>query len=158
MTSWVEVLDGLAQLNWYVGKHCLEVTEGTTCGATAFGIDSLLRDGVVDEDHKTPVCAVVHNGVELVAALCRDEAQDASVDVGCSFCGKLLPNVCGHCVDVAHHHVHIGEDVVVHALQHVVGFVRLGSLNFIGVVDESFAQRLNLADGSFVGKAAYDSC
>ena len=62
----------------------------------------------------------------------------------------------GDSIDVAHHHIHVGEDVVVDALQHIVGLVLFGRFNFVGVVDETLAQRLYFADGPFVGKATHD--
>ena len=153
----VEVLDGLAQLNRYVGKHCLEVTEGLAGSAAAFGVDGLLRDGIIDEDHQSPIAAFCLD-VELAVVFCRDEAQHFPVDVCRALLREFLADVRGDGIDVAHHHIHIGEDVVVDALQHIVRLVLFGSLNFVGVVDESLAKRLNLADGPFVGKLAHDSC
>ena len=154
----VEVLDGLAELNGYVGQHGLEVAEGAACSTAALRVNGLLGDGVVDEDHETPVSAVVHDGVELVAALGGDEAQHFSVDVCRPLLCKLLADVGSDGINVAHHHINVGEDVVVDALQHIVRLVLFGSLYFVGVVDETFAQRLYLADGPFVGKTAHDSC
>ena len=47
---------------------------------------------------------------------------------------------------------------MVDALKHIVGLVLFGSFHLIGVVDETFTQGLNLANRSFVGKLANDSC
>ena len=135
----VEVLDGLAQLNGNVGKHSLEVAESLACSPTALGIDGLFRDGVVDEDHQAPISAVDY-GVELLRIVFRgDETQDSAVDIGSALLQKFLADMGSDGVDVAHHHIDIGKDNVVDALQHVIGFVLLGSFHFVSVVDKAFA-------------------
>ena len=43
--------------------------------------------------------------------------------------------------NIAHHHINIGEDVVVDTLQNVVGSVLLCCYHLVGVVDKSLAKR-----------------
>ena len=151
----VEVLDGLAQLHRDVGQHRLESSESLTSRAAALGVDGLLRHGIVDEDHQAPIRAV-DDRIELAVVTGRNEAQYTAVYVGHALLRELPADVGRDSLDVAHHHVHVGEDIVVHALQDVVRLVLFSGFYLVSVVDETFAQRLYLAYGSLVGKTAND--
>ena len=57
---------------------------------------------------------------------------------------KLAAQVVGNSLDIVLKQVHIGEDGVVDALQHIVRGIGLSSRYQIGVVDETVAQRFYL--------------
>ena len=59
----------------------------------------------------------------------------------------------GDGVDVAHHHLYIGKNILVHTLHDVVRRIRLSGLHQEGVIDQACAEGLNFADSATDGKA-----
>ena len=49
---------------------------------------------------------------------------------------------------------HIGEDVMIDALQHIVMLCGFGCRNIVSVVYQTVAERRNLADGALDGELA----
>ena len=148
----VEVGDCLAQLVGDVGQSSLEVAKRLACVVRRFGCHGVHRHGVADEYRHAPVALAVE--VVGLSVGGGHEAQHAAVDVVGSFCLQLLAYVVGHGLHVVLQQVNIGEDVVVDALQDVVGAVVFCGLYAVCVVDESVAERLDVADGAFDEKLA----
>ena len=139
----VEVLDGFAQLCGDVGEHCLEVAEGFAYDVGAFGCHCGLANGIGDEPHHAPVLFAIE--VVVLAVLGGYEAEHFALKI-CHAIGLVFgADVVGHGHDVVHQHIHVGEDGVVHVLEHIVGGVALG-FHFVGGVDESVAKGTNVAD------------
>ena len=112
----VEVLDGLPQRHGQVGQHGLEIAEGQSGGAAALGVHGLLGHRAGNEDHQTPVVAV-HLRVEALRVFLQaDEGEHAAVDVVRALLLQLVADMAGDGGDVTHHHIDIGEHMVVDAL------------------------------------------
>ena len=88
-------------------------------------------------DREAPIAVAVE--VIGLASCCLYEAQHAAVYVGYSFSLQLLAQMVGDCFDVVLQQFHIGEVVVVDALQYVVGLIGFGSRYQEGVVDKPVA-------------------
>ena len=71
------------------------------------------------------------------------ESQHFAVDVLLIALDELLPDVRSHLLDVVLQQLHVAENVVVYALQHIGAATRVG-VNLIGVVDQSRPQRLDV--------------
>ena len=63
--------------------------------------------------------------------------EHLAVDVRSLLLFQLLADVGRHGINVGLQHLHVLEDGMVDALQHVVGLIRFLGCHFIGVVDQT---------------------
>ena len=82
--------------------------------------------------------------------------QHLAVDVRLAPCLQLAADVGGDDLDVALQAVHVLEDGVVDALQHIVGRTGLGCDHFVRVVNQSRTQGAYLAHGALRVKMFYN--
>ena len=137
----VEVGYGFSELVGDFGELRLEIAEGVASVIGRVLVDGLHGHGVVDEHGDAPVGVGLCVVIERLAVVGVDEAEHAAVDVVDTLCLELLANVSRHGLDVVLQQFYIGEDVVVDALQHIVGSGGLNGRYLVGVVDESVAER-----------------
>ena len=142
----MEVGDCLAQLVGYVSQPRLEVAERLACVVGRVGCHGFHRHGITDEYRHAPVALTVEEvGLALGGGY---EAQHTTVEIVDTFRLQLLADVVGHGLHVVLQHIDIGEDVVVDALQNVVGAVCFSGMYAVCVVDESVAEWLDVAHGA----------
>lgn len=147
----VEIGNALFKLLVDVYEHGLEVAERLAGVARRFGIDGFKRLGVGDEYHHAPVALAVEK-VEFAVGGVGYEGEHLAVYVVFTRFLKLGADMAGDGGDVVHQHVDVGENVVVDPLQHVVGSVSFLSAHYVGVVDESVAERLHGGHCAFYGE------
>ena len=82
--------------------------------------------------------------MEVLAILCRYEAQYLTLDILNTRSLVFCANVAGYCIYVVHQHLNIGEDCIVNVLEHIVGSITLGHYT-VGSIDKSVTKRLYLA-------------
>ena len=141
----VEVGDGLAQLLGHIHQHFLEVAECLAAVIGALGGDGLAGHGVRDVHHHAPVALGPVSVIGLtIAGL--DELQHFTVDVIGAAGFQLAADVGRHYLDVVLQQVHVLENGVVNALQHIVGRAITIGDDVIGVVDEAVTQGLDFLD------------
>jgi len=148
----VEIGNDLPYRCFQVRQQRLEITEGT---ASVIGI--LRRNGLVgiavgNEVHHSPILAIL-NDVGL-ARVGLQEMQHAPINILNALTLIFLPNMIRHRFNIVLQHFHVGEHSIVDALQHI--FRLATHYDFIGVVDESVAQRLDGFDGFWVNEMARD--
>ena len=135
----VKVGDGLHQRLADIGQHRLELPEGLARTIGIFGVDRLVGLGTGNEDHHTPVgIAFLPICLTVVG---REEVQHLAVNVRLAALLEFAADVGGDGLDVALQAIHILEDGVVDALQHIVGRIGLGGDHFVGIVYQPAAQR-----------------
>ena len=83
--------------------------------------------------------------------------QHLAVNVVGAFCFQFAAYVRGHYLNVVLKQVHVLENGIVDALQHIVGPIATLGNDVIGVVNESVAQRLDFLDGTFYLKLCQDA-
>ena len=140
----VEVGDGLAQLLGHIDQHFLEIAKGLAAVIGTLGRDSLVGDSIWDVYHHAPV-AVGLVAVVGLAVPSFDELQYLAVNVVGIAGFQPAADVCRHHLDVVLQQVHVLENGVVDALEHIIGRCALGN-HMVSVIDESVAQRLNALD------------
>ena len=139
----VEILNGFAERYGNVGQHGLEIAESLAHDVGTFRRHAALGHRVGNEHHDTPVLVAVE--VEILAVFGRHEGEHLAVYVVGIGGFEFLADMSRHCHDVVHQHLHVGEDGVVHVLQHVVGSVA-GGHYFVSGIDKSVAERLDFFD------------
>ena len=82
--------------------------------------------------------------------------QHLAVDIRLATLLQLAADVGGDGLDVALQAIHILEDGVVDALQHIVGCVGLSSDHFVGIVYQPAAQRTYFVHCPLRVKMGYD--
>ena len=152
----VEVGDGLHQCLRDVYKVGLEFAEGAACVAGVFRVNDVECQGIGYEGHHAPVVFAVekvgfrrifHGGKEM---------EHAAVNVGGSLGFELAAQVACHGRDVALQSVHVGENMVVYALQHIIGCIGTFGRDLIGVVDQAGAERLYFGYFTFDGEMLHN--
>ena len=108
-----------------------------------------------NEDRQSPVGrAVVPIRFPLVRG---QEAQHLAVDVFLATRLELAADVVRYGFDVPLQPVHVAEDAMVDALQHIVGRVGLARRHPIGVVYQARPQGADIAHRPLRMKVAYDA-
>ena len=117
----MEVRDGFTQCAFRnVGQHGLEVAESLACFVRQFRGDLFVAFAVWDEQANTPI--VVSVEIIQFVIFCRKESQDFAVNIIFTFFFQFLTDMRSNNLDIALQHIHICEDQVVDALQHVFDF------------------------------------
>ena len=94
----VEIGNCLAQCIWNVGKHSLEITEGSSRIIGIFGVHRLVSLGTGNKSHDTPVVLTV---IPIGFPFGRgDEMKHFTLDIGLSFLFQLLTDMPGHSLDI----------------------------------------------------------
>ena len=117
----VEVRNGFAQLDGDICKHILEFSEGKAGKVRILGIDHIEALRIGDANHQSPIRFAVEMVVFTFAG--GKESKHAAVEVFDALLFQFLANMIGDGDDVVHQHIHISENVMVDALQYVVGRV-----------------------------------
>ena len=133
MADVVEALDGLAQRLVEIREQALELTYTL---ATLIGqrgrVGTVVGRRAGDEDADSPeVLAIL---VVECAVVGLDDGECLAHRIG-----DLALDMLRHGLDVVHHRGHVGEDVVILALEDVVGRRAYG-VHHEGVVDKTLAQ------------------
>ena len=117
----VEVGNGFAQFDGDICQHILELSEGKASKVRILGIDHIETLRIGDADRQSPI----RFSVEMVVFtfVGGKESKHAAVEVFDALLFQFLANMIGDGDDVVHQHIHISENVMVDALQHVVGRV-----------------------------------
>ena len=137
----VEVGNSLAQLDGDICQHILELSEGKTSKVRILGIDHIETLRIGDADHQSPIRFTIEMVVFTFVG--GKESKHAAVEVFDTLLFQFLANMIGDSDDVVHQHIHIPEDVVVDALQYVVGRVIAFGDDTECVVDVPVPKRLH---------------
>ena len=137
----VEVGNGFAQLDGDICQHILEFSEGKAGKVRILGIDHIEALRIGDANHQSPIRFAVE--MVIFTFVCGKESKHAAVEVFDALLFQFLANMIGDSDDVVHQHIHIPEDVMVDALQHVVGRVIALGDDAECVVDVPVPKRLH---------------
>ena len=137
----VEVRNGFAQLDGDICQHILELSEGKAGKVRILGIDHIETLRIGDADHQSPIRFAIEMVVFTFVG--GKESKHAAVEVFDALLFQFLANMIGDGDDVVHQHIHIPEDVMVNALQHVVGRVIALGDDTECVVDVPVPKRLH---------------
>ena len=118
----VEIGNGLTQRLVQVRKLLFKVSEGPSAVIAALGCHLVNGQRVSYVDTHAPVVLPVE--IPGLARVCRHKPQYAAVYVFCPLFFQFPAEVTGHRLYIMLQQLHIREDVVVDALQHIVGLVR----------------------------------
>ena len=143
----VEVGNGFAQLDGDICQHILELSEGKTSKVRILGIDHIEALRIGDANHQSPIRFVVE--MVIFTFVCGKESKHAAVEVFDALLFQFLANMIGDSDDVVHQHIHIPEDMMVDALQHVVGSVIALGDDAECIVDVPVPKRLYGSDFPF---------
>ena len=137
----VEVGNGFAQLDGDICQHILEFSEGKAGKVRILGIDHIETLRIGDADHQSPIRFAVEMVVFTFVG--GKESKHAAVEVFDALLFQFLANMIGDSDDVVHQHIHVFEDVMVDALQYVVGRVIALGDDAECVVDVPVPKRLH---------------
>ncbi len=149
----VEVGNRLAQLVGQVGKHRLETAEGYAGISGIFGRDGLVGQCIADKYRDTPPLRSIRP-VALARFTLREEVEDLAVDILLAGRFQFGADVPRHAVDVVLQQVHILENALVDALEHIV--VRSVGHDKECIVDQAVAERTDIGHLAFEGKVTGD--
>jgi len=150
-----EVGYGLHKSVGDVGEVALEAAESFACHAGVMGIDGAVGEGFGDEARDAPVAFAVEIIGFAGAVGQRNECENAPVNVVGALGFEFFTKVTCHGLDVALQAFYIGENVVVDALEYIVGAFLAGVCHSIGVVDEAFAEGSDFGGRAFNTETGY---
>ena len=138
----MEVGYGLAQSLVNISEHRFEIAEGQPgiIGILGCDLGETLCPG--NEDREAPEVSFGRFMIGF-ARMSGDKTEHTTVDIRHACSQKLLPDMPGYDLDVVLQQCHIGENVMINALKHVVMWGTFAHDDLVSVVDKSVSKRDN---------------